>query len=143
MGKFTYKEALTALVVLVVLSAIALPMWRAHQLRVRREDATEALRAVQTAQDNYFGAHARYADEAQLQASEPQAMSAKGMSPRGFYQISIRRSDDELTYTATARSVPREGLTEDARCAELRIDQNGRRFAADSSGGDRSADCWH
>jgi type IV pilus assembly protein PilE len=142
MGKFTYKEALTALVVLVVLAAIALPLWRTHQLRERRGDATVALRAVQTAQDDYFGAHARYADEAQLLASAPQAMSAKAMSPRGFYQISIRRSDDELTYTATARAMPREGQAEDTRCAELRIDQNGRRFASDASGEDRSADCW-
>src|SRR5690349_23840334 len=118
-------------------------MWRAHQLRVRREDATEALRAVQTAQDNYFGQHARYADETQLRASAPQAMSAKATSPRGFYQITIRRSDDELTYAATARAMPREGQPDDTRCAELRIDQNGRRFAADASGEDRSADCWH
>src|SRR5690242_9564605 len=98
MGKFTFKEALTALVVLVVIGAVAWPMWRAHQLRVRRQDAVEALRAVQTAQDDYFGKHARYADEAHLRASAPQAMSANAMSPRGFYQISLQRSDDELTY---------------------------------------------
>ena len=142
MGKFTFREALTALVVLVVLAAVALPLWHAHQLRLRREDATEALRALQTAQDDYFGKHARYADEAQLRASSPQAMSAKSTSPRGFYQISLQRSDDELTYTAIARSIPREGEPEDPRCAELRIDQNGRRFAVDASGQDRSADCW-
>ena len=142
MGKFTVKEALTAIVVLVVIAAVALPMWRTHQLRVQRQDAADALRAVQTAQDDYFGKNARYADEAQLRASAPKAMSANAMSPRGFYQISLQRSDDELTYTATARVVAREGRTEDTRCAELRIDQNGRRFAVDSAGEDRSADCW-
>ena len=142
MGKFTVKEALTALVVLVVLAAVALPMWRTHQLRVRRQDAAEALRAVQAAQDDYFGKHARYADEAQLRASAPQALWAKSMSPRGYYVVSLKRSDDDLTYTALARVVPREGQSEDTRCVELRIDQNGRRFAVDAAGEDRSADCW-
>jgi len=129
-------------VVLVVLAAVALPMWRTHQLRVRRQDAAEALRAVQAAQDDYFGKHARYADEAQLRASAPQALSAKSMSPRGYYVVSLKRSDDDLTYTALARVVPREGQSEDTRCVELRIDQNGRRFAVDAAGEDRSADCW-
>jgi type IV pilus assembly protein PilE len=142
MGKFTVKEALTAIVVLVVIAAVALPMWRTHQLRMRRQDAAEALRAVQTAQDDYFGKYARYADEAQLRANAPKSMSANAMSPRGFYQITLQRSGDELTYFATARVVAREGQAEDTRCAELRIDQNGRRFAVDSAGEDRSADCW-
>lgn len=141
-GKLTIKEWLTAVVVLVVLAAIAMPMWRTHQLGVRREDAAEGLRAVQVAQDNYFGKHARYANEEQLRDAAPTAMSDKGMSPRGYYKISLRRSEDELTYTATARVVPLDGQTEDTRCVELRIDQNGRRFAVDATGEDRSADCW-
>ena len=141
-GKFTTKEILTAIVVLVVLIAIAVPMWRTNQLRVRREDAADALRKVQVAQDDYFGKHARYANEALLRDAAPEAISGKGMSPRGYYQISLKRSEDELTYTATARVVLLEGQTEDTRCVELRIDQNGRRFAEDVAGEDRSADCW-
>jgi Tfp pilus assembly protein PilE len=141
-GKFTIRETLTAVVVLVVLAAIAVPMRRTHQLRVRREDAADALRAVQVAQDDYFGTHARYANEEQLRGAAPKAMSDKGMSPRGYYRISLQRSDDELTYTATARVVPLEGQAEDTRCVELRLDQNGRRFAVDAAGEDRSADCW-
>ena|GEM_PF-244069 len=141
-GKFTIKEALTAAVVLAVLAAIAVPMWRTHQLRVRRADAATALRAVQEAQDDYFGQHARYANEEQLREAAPEAMPGKAMSPRGYYQISLRRSEDELTYSATARVVPREGEALDTRCVELRIDQNGRRFAVDAGGEDRGADCW-
>jgi len=141
-GKFTMREILTAVVVVVVLAAVAVPMWRTHQLRIRREDAAEGLRLVQLAQDNYFGKHARYANEADLQISGTEPTPDKALSPRGYYQISVRRSDDELTYTAIARVVPLEGQTEDTRCVELRIDQNGRRFAVDAAGEDRSADCW-
>jgi len=141
-GRLTIREWLTGVVVLIVLTAVAVPMWRTHELRVRREDAVEALRAVQVAQDDYFGKHARYATEEQLRDAAPKAMPSKGMSPRGYYRISLRRSEDELTYAAIARIAPLEGQPEDTRCVELRIDQNGRRFAVDAAGEDRSADCW-
>ena len=58
-------------------------------------------------------------------------------------KLAVRNSDDNLGYWATARTIPCAGEAQDARCAELRIDQNGRRFAVDSKGEDRSADCWH
>jgi len=38
---FTVMELLTALVVIAVLAAVAVPLWRTHLLRVR-SDATEA-----------------------------------------------------------------------------------------------------
>jgi len=139
--EFTLSEVLTAIAVLAVIVAIAIPMWRTHQLRERRQDAMDALRAVQTAQDDYFGKHARYADETQLRASAPQILTGDATA-RGYYRITVNKSDDDLTYTAIARAVPREGETADTRCVELRIDQNGRRFAVDAEGVDRSADCW-
>ena len=147
MKRFTIAEMLTALVALVVIAAIAVPMWRTHELRLRRQEAIDALRAVQSAQDDYFGRHARYADEGQLRASSPQvllekALSAKGLSARGNYRLTVNKSADDLTYTAVARVVPLETEAADTRCVELRIDQNGRRFALDASGEDRSADCW-
>jgi type IV pilus assembly protein PilE len=140
--RFTAKEVLTAIVVLVVIAAVAVPMWRTHQLRLRRQDAIDALRAVQVAQDEYFGKHASYADEAQLRASAPNVLSVDARSARGYYQLTLQKSKDDLTYSAVARVVPLEGEVADTRCVELRIDQNGRRFAEDAEGTDRSADCW-
>jgi type IV pilus assembly protein PilE len=140
--RITTKEVLTVVVVLVVIAAVALPMWRTHQLRVRRQDAIDSLRAVQAAQDEYFGKNARYADEAQLRVSAPSALSEKALSLRGYYRLSLQRSSDELTYVAIAHIVPLEAQTAETRCVELRIDQNGRRFAVDAEGVDRSADCW-
>jgi type IV pilus assembly protein PilE len=140
-GRITARELLTAIVVLVVIAAIAVPMWRTHQLRLHRQDAVDSLRAVQTAEDDYFGKNARYASEAQLRASAPQALSDKSLSKRGYYRLTLQKSDDDLTYTAVARAIAVEGES-DTRCAELRIDQNGRRYAVDAEGVDRSADCW-
>jgi len=144
---FTVAEVITVLVALVVIGAVAIPMWRTHELRVRRQDAIEALLAIQAAQDQYFGEHASYADQAQLIASPPEGLGIRSApklnSKLGFYEISVRNSADDLSYWATARlrSLDEESL--DTRCVELRIDQNGRRFATDSKGEDRSADCWH
>lgn len=140
--RFTLSEILTAIVVLVVIAAIAVPMWQTHELRVRRQDAIDALRAVQTAQDDYFGKHARYADESQLRASSPQALNEGASSRRGYYRITVSKSADDLSYTAAARTLPLQSETQDTRCVELRIDQNGRKFAVDDSGEDRTGDCW-
>ncbi|MBC8024359.1 MAG: prepilin-type N-terminal cleavage/methylation domain-containing protein, partial [Steroidobacteraceae bacterium] len=63
---FTLLEVLTAVVVVGVLAAIAIPSWRTHLLRARRGDATAALIEVQKAQDAFFGRQARYADAARL-----------------------------------------------------------------------------
>jgi type IV pilus assembly protein PilE len=139
---FTLSEALTGLVALVVLAAVATPLWHTHQLRTRRDDAVEALLAVQAAEDQYFGKHARYADESQLGTAKPAGLGLAPTSRRGFYQITLRNSADSLAYWASARVKPSGGATTDTRCVEMRIDQNGRRFALDSGGVDRSADCW-
>jgi type IV pilus assembly protein PilE len=123
----TFAEVLTVVVAILVIAAIAVPMWRTHELRARREQAIEALLAVQAAQDQYFARHARYADETQLPA-------ASG--------ITVHHSEDGLSYRATARVNTPDADNPDTRCVEMRIDQNGRRFAVDSEGVDRSADCW-
>jgi type IV pilus assembly protein PilE len=131
---FTLAELLTALVVVAVLTAVAVPMWRVHLLRVRREDAIAALIALQAAQDRYFGQHARYATADQL--------GLKARSDRGYYELELRESADGLGYVAHARAARSSGQDDDARCAEFTLDQNNRRRAVDRDGNDRSADCW-
>jgi type IV pilus assembly protein PilE len=141
--RFTLSEVFTGIVALIVIAAVAVPMWRTHELRTRRDDAIEALLAVQLAQDQYFGKHARYANDAQLSANPPAGMGLKPVSARGYYQIKVQNSGDDLSYQAIARARALEGKPADTRCVEMRIDQNGRRFAIDSEGADRSADCWN
>ena len=80
----TLAELLTVLVVLTVLAAVAVPLWRVHLLRVRREDGIAALIALQAAQDRYFGKNARYATLEQL--------GLKTQSERGYYDLGLRVS---------------------------------------------------
>lgn len=129
----TLIEILTVVVALVVVTAIAIPLWRTHQLRERRQEAIAVLLAIQTAQDRHFGAHARYADASQLEVVRETAE----------YTVELALSDDQLAYVAAA--ITRVGLTgnTDARCTRMTIDQHGRRSASDSSGEDSTADCWN
>jgi type IV pilus assembly protein PilE len=139
---FTLSELLTALVVLVVLAAIAVPLWRNHLLRVRRSDATAALIAVQNAQDQYFGRNARYADGAQLTAAAPGGLGLKETSTHGFYHLEVHASADGLGFGAIARIIPQAGQAQDERCVQFSIDHIGLTRAVDAAGTDRSADCW-
>jgi type IV pilus assembly protein PilE len=139
---FTLVELLTALVVVVVLTAITIPLYRSHLLRVRRADASAALIALQVAQDRHFGRSMRYADGPELTLPSPAGLGQKARSAAGHYALELRTSADGLGYLATARAAPPTGEDADARCAQLTIDHNGQRRAFDSSGADRSMDCW-
>jgi type IV pilus assembly protein PilE len=140
---FTVTEVLTALVVIAVLAAIAVPTWRTHLLRVRRAEARDALMALQAAQDRWFGQHARYATGAQLTARAPDGLGLPATTAHGLYAITLDTSADGLGYLATARAVPAAGQDADDRCATFTIDHVAQMSATDSSGTDRSADCWH
>jgi len=139
---FTLAEILTALIVVAVLAALAVPLWRNHLLRVHRADGRAALIEVQTAQDKFFGTHARYASGAEVAAPAPQGLGLKAVSEHGFYRIEVTASDDGLGFVATAHANSTQGQTEDARCVELTLDHVGRRRAVDAGGEDRSGDCW-
>lgn len=138
----TLLEILTAVVAVVVAVAVAIPLWRTHQLRERRADAMAGLLAVQSAQDQHFARYASYADESLARLDPPHGLGLKPASPRQHYRIRIERSADQLGYFAIATDVG-QGTDADPRCAEMRLDQHGRRSALDSDGKDTSADCWN
>ena len=137
---FTLAEILTALVVVVVLAAVAIPMWNNHLLRVRRADAMSALTRLQAAQDQYFGRHARYASAAAFSTPPPEGLGLTAQSEHGYFHIELRTAADALEYTAIARA--RSGDSGDTRCAQMTIDHLGIRRATDAAGMDRSGDCW-
>jgi type IV pilus assembly protein PilE len=139
---FTLLEVLTAIVVVGVLAAIAIPSWRTHLLRARRGDATAALIELQRAQDAFFGRRARYADSTRLTAPVPDGLGLAAVSAGGFYRIEMATSADGLNYNATARVVATAGQSDDTRCVALSIDHVGQRRAVDSEGNDRTPDCW-
>jgi type IV pilus assembly protein PilE len=140
---FTLVEALTLVVALVVIAAVAIPLWRASELRSRRADAMQTLETVQAAQDRYFGQYARYADGSAPSGGATSSVVVPSRSARGFYDIELRRDADGLGYTVIARARAMQGQRDDSRCVEMRLDHQGRRTARNAEGADTSADCWN
>jgi Tfp pilus assembly protein PilE len=122
---------------------VVITLWRTGELRDRRVDALESLEALQKAQDRYFAEHARYADSALMQTEFPQGLGQNRVSPGGHYQLEVKSSPDGLGYVATARVINDPDEKPDERCAEIRLDQHGRRTAVNSEGADTTLDCWN
>jgi Tfp pilus assembly protein PilE len=140
----TVIEMLTVLVALVVLAAIAIPLWHTYQMRVRREGAVDALLAVQTAQDKHFAAQAQYADDAQTFTGTAPGLGVSRVSAGDFYRVEVQRTADRLGYVAVARANKViEGVRVDSRCHEFRLDEQNRRWSLDLEGEDSTADCWN
>jgi type IV pilus assembly protein PilE len=139
----TLLEVLTGVVALVVIIAVAIPMWRTHQLKVRRGEAIDALLAVQAAQDRYFARHARYAEESLMPVAPPDGLGVRAASEHNSYSIHIERAADALGYVTIARAMESGAASRDPRCADMRLDQHGRRSAFNSEKEDSSADCWN
>jgi Tfp pilus assembly protein PilE len=128
----TLVEILTALVGLVVLAALVIVLGNTGALREQRKFAMEMLYTVQRAEDQHFADHARYADLEQLGIAREAAGFALG----------LKLGADGLGYLATVRPLDSPGNRADTRCAEMHIDQHGRRSATSAEGEDSSADCW-
>lgn len=141
-GGLTLLELLTGVVAVVVIAAVALPMWRIHQVRGQRAEAIAALLAVQIAQDRHFATHAHYVDDAGLTLAPPAGLGLTRTSRNGVHDIALRRSADRLGYVAVATFASTGGAIDDPRCVELHLDQHGRRSARDQSGEDTTTDCW-
>jgi Tfp pilus assembly protein PilE len=138
----TAIEILTGVVAVVVIVAVALPMWRIYQVRAQRAAAIEALLTLQVAQDRHFATHARYVDDTGLSVAPPAGLGLPRQTSNGVHEIEVRRSADQLGYVAVARTTSSGDAADDPRCAELHLDQHGRRSSRDRAGVDTTADCW-
>ena len=102
----------------------------------------EALVAIQKAQDEQFGRHARYADVAKLTAAAPEGLGIPRRTPRAYFELDVQMGEDGLSYVAIARAIPDPERKPDTRCAEFRINHQGRRTAINDQGTDTTRDCW-
>jgi len=136
----TLLEILTAIVVLAVLVAVAIPTWQRHILRTRRAEAKEMLSRVQIAQEQFFGRNARYATAEELSRPAPAGLELAAITRNTNYQLSLETAADGLAFSATARATAAQSA--DEHCVTFTIDHVGMRTAANAAGADHSGDCW-
>jgi type IV pilus assembly protein PilE len=109
----TLLEAMLALAVVAVLAAVALPSYRAGELRAGRMDAVDALTRVQVAQEQFRGAHGLYSTNFSTLSG------TAAMSPQGRYRISLALTGPEA-YLATATA--QGAQARDPDCATLTLE---------------------
>jgi type IV pilus assembly protein PilE len=126
----TLIEALVCALVVAILTAIALPSYRAFVLRAQRGDARAALLRVLADEERHYLQHARYS-----------AALAPALSEAGLYGLSVVLRDSGAGYLATAAPTAAGGQGEDRACASFSIDELGTRGAT-GSGAQPARDCW-
>lgn len=126
---FGLVECAAALAVSGVLVAVALPSFRAQQLRSHRIEAPQSLQRIQLAQEQYRGEHGRYAEQLS------QLPGAADTSPRGHYRI-VLHSHGPQAYELVAQAVGEQLRDKDCTTLTLRIE-------GALSHQEPSARCWN
>ena len=133
----TLLEILVVLLVVGILTALALPAYRQHMMRVNRSEATIALYAIAAAEERFFIRHGRYSDDISSGAPLGLGLALASTSPR--YHFSVALADDGQTFIASAAPTREGGQGSDGECLTFSMDHRGRRAV---SGSRETAFCW-
>jgi type IV pilus assembly protein PilE len=127
---FSLLELVVTLAIVAILASLALPGYRAQQLRARRTEAISALMQIAALQERHYLRHHTYT--LALEAVPPAGLGLRASSENGRYAIAITAAD-AAGFSATATAVGSQAG--DSRCAAFTINETGARTAT-------SPDCW-
>jgi type IV pilus assembly protein PilE len=113
---FSLIELAIALTVSSLLATMALPSYRAQQLRSHRADATQTLQRLQLAQEQYREVHGIYADSLGLLPG-----NWSGQSPAGYYQIELT-SSNPAAYEVRASAIGSQAGDTDCSTLSVRVE---------------------
>lgn len=132
---FTLTEVLTAVVIVAVLTALALPSYRSSLLRARRSDAQQSLLKLQVLQERHYLEWNRYADTL-IELGE-----STGRSGQGLYDIALQTTADRQGFVLRAEPVSGRLQATDKACLTFQLDDRGRKSATGSA--DATRTCWN
>jgi len=132
---FSLIEMMIVVVIMGILMAISLPVYRDYVLRSHRTDAHSALLDIASRQERFVAQTNTYASTAQLSPATGLGLG-RTTSPEGYYDMSVAACAGGtiatcyvLTATATG------GQTSDTDCTTITYDSTGVKSGA-------TADCW-
>lgn len=133
---FTLIELMIVLLVVAILTAVAVPSYRAYVVRSQRVDAKEALLALATAQEKFYLQCNRYAGElgAANSCADPGTIAFSNTSEKGWYDLSIEAAS-VTDFRIRARPSAGSPQATDAACTFFEVTGTGVRTASD-------AKCW-
>ena len=135
----TLVELMTVVIVVAILASIAIPSYRTYLLRSQRTAAKTALMNIQAAQEKFFLQNNRYSSSLTA-APVDGGLGLPGVTEGGYYDLAINAPGGTM-FTATAKPRVGGGQTEDKKCTEFSIDQNGKRVALQGAT-DNTETCW-
>lgn len=128
---FTLIELLTTVAIVGILGAVAYPSYTSHLTRSNRTEGQRELLRTANLMEQYFLDHRTYTSD----------MTKLGLSASPFitnnknYKIqAVASSVSASKYQLTAVAINKQA-TNDSACANLYVDQTGKRTAT-------SSDCW-
>ncbi len=113
---FGLVELCVALVVTALLAMVALPTFRAQQLRSHRAEAAITLQRLQLAQEQYRERYGRYAE-----AIDQLPGNLSGQSGSGLYRIALLTSGPD-SYQVTASAQGDQARDSDCTVVRLRVE---------------------
>ncbi|QET06773.1 MULTISPECIES: type IV pilin protein [Cupriavidus] len=145
---FTLIEMLTVVVILGVLTAIAMPLYREHASAARRAYARATLMDIAARQARYMALQGVYADKAgqlglpgrfplDVLDGQPGGPLPAGARRVVWYRVSMTLRNNGEGYIASAQPV--DGQRDD-RCGTFTLDDAGRQSTF--GGSLRPSECW-
>jgi len=133
----TLIELMVVIVVLSILASIAVPSYRSYLIRAQRSEGTSALLQIQQAQEKFFLQNSRYATNAELPLAPPNGLGLTIVTANNRYDIGLINVT-QTTYTATAAPHAGGGQTDDTKCTQMSINEQGVRNSTPSA----ISVCW-
>ncbi len=125
----TLLEILVVLLLAGLITALGLPAYRQHMVRVNRTEATVTLYQIAAAEERHYLRHGSYTDE----------LASLPTGDARHYAFSVSMADDGQSFIASATPARGGGQESDGECLVFSLDHRGRRAV---SGSRDTSFCW-
>jgi type IV pilus assembly protein PilE len=133
----TLLEILVVLVLVGIITALAMPAYRHHLVRVYRSEATAALYGLASAEERHYLRHGRYT--ADIAAAPPAGLGLSTGTGSGRYSLSVAVDAEGQSFIASATPTRAGSQDGDGECLAFSLDHRGRRAV---SGTRETPFCW-
>lgn len=138
MRGFTLLELMIVVMVMAIIATIAVSQYGRYAYRARRADGQELLMRVANAQERYYATFNKYGDD----PVTGDLKLGSAASEKGYYTVTITKTDLTKDYTATATPVPGNSQAKDV-CGPLSINSQGVKLPAITDTAKNSnGRCW-
>lgn len=126
---FTLIELMIVIVIMGIMAAVALPMYRDYVLHSHRSEARAAIQEIRNLEHEFFQNYKRYGSRSEI--------SYRATTPGGFYQLSV--APNALSFSATATAIGNQA--DDTDCFVFAVTSTDALMSYDNSS-NITTGCW-